>query len=61
MVVVVIGPEGTRWENDDFEGSLHRSHLEFQAVRSGEHTIVITSAAVGETGKFVLDWDLDDP
>jgi len=52
--LVVHGPGGESWENDDFEGSLERSVLGLALPQAGDYEVVVTSAFAGETGA----WDL---
>ena len=47
-------PDGSSLENDDFEGSLSQSVVEFQAPESGRYTITATSYGSGETGDYSL-------
>ena len=50
----LAGPGGVSLENDDYNGSLDQSVIEFRAPSSGRYTITATSYAEGETGSYTL-------
>ncbi len=48
--LVIVGPSGQRWLNDDFDGT--DSRLEINLPESGEYTITVTSFGPDETGDY---------
>lgn len=52
--VVIIAPSGERKENDDWEGSNRRSHVEMTLSESGRYRVLVTSYKSGETGAYDL-------
>lgn len=53
--LIVEGPDGERYDNDDHEGALDRSLLVIE-TRDGEpYRVLVTSYAPGETGRYRLE------
>jgi hypothetical protein len=52
--VVLKQPNGNQTDNDDYEGSQQRSHLEEVANESGEWEVLVTSFEEGEAGSYQL-------
>ena len=55
--LLVIAPDGSQLENDDWEGSLTHSRIETIAPVSGTYSVGVTSFAAGETGNYSLVYD----
>jgi hypothetical protein len=47
-------PDDTQEDNDDWKGSTSHSHVELTLPVSGTYAVLVTSYAVGETGRYVL-------
>lgn len=52
--LILIAPDGTHFENDDYEGSPRRSLLGLELPQSGEYRVVVTSYEPGEKGRWSL-------
>lgn len=57
-LLVVAGPSGETWENDDFGGSTAHSRVSFAASETGNYSVFATSFTAGSTGAFSLSWQL---
>lgn len=58
--LVVLGPNGENWQNDDFEGNLHQSQVIFTAEKEGIYNILATTSTIGETGEFKIEWKVGE-
>ena len=52
--LIVRTPSGEQFDNDDYRDSRERSLLVVDTSEPGEYTAVVTSYAVGETGRYDL-------
>ncbi len=52
--LILIFPDGTHSENDDYEGDAHRSLISMALPADGEYQVHVTSFAVGETGAYTV-------
>jgi hypothetical protein len=52
--LILILPDGTHSENDDYEGDAHRSLISMALPADGEYQVHVTSYAVGETGAYTV-------
>jgi hypothetical protein len=55
--LIVIAPDGTQTDNDDFEGDVTRSLVALDLTADGEYRVLVTSYAGGETGSYDLSID----
>lgn len=51
--LIVNGPEGARFENDDEDGSINARIIE-RLPATGVYQVIVTSYAPGETGRYTL-------
>ena len=51
--LLVVGPNGALWENDDSAGATN-SGLTFELPRDGNYRVIATSYRAGETGSYEL-------
>lgn len=52
--LIVQSPSGDPSENDDYEGSQSRSHVEVDASEAGEWRVMVTTFEPGESGAYAL-------
>jgi len=52
--LIVRSPSDEQYDNDDFEGDVHRSLLSLTLEESGSWTVGVTSYEAGETGAYDL-------
>jgi len=52
--VMVKSPSGNSLDNDDYEGAKDRSVIETVLTEAGQHRVIVTSYAKGETGEYRL-------
>ena len=52
--LIIEAPDGEQYDNDDHEGSLERSLLVLDTEAGASYDVVVTSYAVGETGRYRL-------
>ncbi|MEM1117725.1 MAG: caspase family protein [Bacteroidota bacterium] len=57
--LIVEAPGGEQFDNDDHEGSLTRSLLVVDTEAGASYDVVVTSYAVGETGRYRLSIQAD--
>jgi hypothetical protein len=55
--IMVLGPDGQKYWNDDYEGDRNRALLSLQLTVSGEYQVVVTSYRPGETVAYELKLD----
>ena len=53
-LLMVLSPDGTEFENDDFSGSTERSVLEIDLVETGTYKVIVSSFSDGEVGRYKL-------
>ena len=54
--LIVQTPDGEQIDNDDYQGSLSRSHIDTSAANGGTYRVQVTSFAPGETGSYSLSF-----
>jgi hypothetical protein len=54
--LVLVSPDGSYEENDDYESDQSRSRIELTLPTDGEYTIWATSYSGGETGSYTLSY-----
>jgi hypothetical protein len=52
--LIIIGPSGTQWENDDYQSGNRNAFLHIYATGPGEYKIMCSSRKANETGKYQL-------
>ncbi len=52
--LIVVSPDGTWTENDDYNGSLDHSHITLATDQAGEYMVIVTSYDMDETGDYLL-------
>lgn len=52
--LIVVSPDGTWTENDDYNGSLDHSHITMTTDQAGEYMVIVTSYDPEETGDYLL-------
>jgi hypothetical protein len=52
--LIVVGPDGAREENDDFDGDLDHSVVTIDEAERGRYRVMVTSYEEGETGRYEL-------
>lgn len=58
--LIVLGPNGENLQNDDFEGKLYHSQVNFTAEKEGVYHVLATTSTIGETGGFKLEWTVTE-
>lgn len=53
--LLVVGPDGKQYDNDDHDGDQNRSLLTLDINQSGRWRVTATSYAAGETGSYTLN------
>lgn len=53
--LIVVGPTGEEYYNDDFEGSTSVSQVEFSASAGGSYTVWASAYAAEATGSYTID------
>jgi hypothetical protein len=58
--LILNGPSGFHQENDDVEGAAGHSIIEADLTEAGAYTVIVTSYAAGETGRYELRMELGE-
>lgn len=58
--LIILGPDGEQFENDDYEGDMGRSLVSADLTVSGTYEVMVTSYDVGETGAYTLLINTED-
>lgn len=58
--LIILGPDGEQFENDDYEGDMSRSLVSTVLESNGTYEVMVTSYDVGETGSYTLEINTED-
>lgn len=58
--LTVLGPDGSIWLNDDWQGSTEHSRVNLKAPASGDYVFYVTAYGGGGGGPFTFFWEIKE-